>query len=55
VFTADMLYMNPGSYALSLVPPSGINAILTDPVTPLVVDLASGQVVTEALTVTGTN
>jgi Domain of unknown function (DUF4382) len=55
VFTADLLYMNPGSYTLGLVPPSGINGIITTPATPLAVDLASGQEVTEAFTVTGTN
>jgi hypothetical protein len=55
VFTADLLYMDPGSYTLGLVPPSGINGITTDPATPLPVDLAPGQEITEALTVTGTN
>jgi hypothetical protein len=52
VFTADFLYLSPGSYALSLVPPAGITAITTDPATPLGVDLASGQEPTEAFTVT---
>ena len=55
VFTADLLYMDPGSYTLGLVPPSGINGISTNPATPLAVNLTSGQEVTEALTVTGTN
>jgi len=55
VFTADLLYVNPGSYTLGLVPPSGINGITTTPATPLAVNLTSGQEVTEALTVTGTN
>ena len=55
VFTADLLYMNPGSYTLGLVPPSGITSITTTPATPLAIDLGSGQELTEALTVTGTN
>jgi hypothetical protein len=55
VYTADLQYLNPGSYTLGLVPPSGITSITTDPATPLAVDLGSGQEVTEALTVTGTN
>jgi hypothetical protein len=55
VFTADLLYVAPGSYTLGLVPPSGINGIITNPATPLAVNLTSGQEVTEALTVTGTN
>jgi hypothetical protein len=55
VFTADFLFLNPGSYALSLAPPTGINGVTTDPATPLVVDVTSGQEVTEALTVTATN
>ena len=55
VFTADFLFLSPGSYALSLAPPTGINGVTTDPATPLVVDVTSGQEVTEALTVTATN
>jgi hypothetical protein len=55
VFTADLLYLTPGTYTLSLVPPSGITAITTNPATPLTVNLGSGQEVTEALTVTATN
>jgi hypothetical protein len=55
VFTADLLYMDPGSYTLGLVPPSGVTVIITNPATPLAVDLTSGQEVTEALTVTGAN
>jgi uncharacterized protein DUF4382 len=55
VFTADLLFLTPGSYALSLAPPQGINGVTTDPATPLAVEVTSGQEVTEALTVTGTN
>jgi hypothetical protein len=33
IFTADFLFLNPGSYALSLAPPAGIAGVTTDPVT----------------------
>lgn len=55
VFTADFQFLAPGTYLLSLAPPTGINGVTTDPVTPLSVDVLSGQDLTAALTVTATN
>jgi hypothetical protein len=54
VFTADFLYLTPGSYTVSLAPPLGV-AVTTDPITPLAVDVASGQELTAALVVTAIN
>ena len=53
VFTADMLYLAPDTYELSLVPPTGLSAVFTTPQMPLVVPVGSSEVVTEAVTVTG--
>lgn len=55
VFTADFQFLAPGTYLLSLAPPTGINGVTTDPATPLSVDVPSGQDLTAALTVTATN
>jgi hypothetical protein len=55
VYTADFQFLMPGTYLLSLVPPTGINGVTTDPATPLSVDVLSGQDLTAALTVTATN
>lgn len=55
VFTADFQFLTPGTYLLSLAPPTGINGVTTDPATPLSADVVSGQDLTAALTVTATN
>jgi hypothetical protein len=55
VFSADFQFLTPGTYALSLKPPTGITGVSTDPATPESADVASGQELTASLTVTGTN
>jgi len=55
VFVADFLFLNPGSYSLSVAPPLGIAGVTTDPATPEAVDVLSGQELTAALVVTGTS
>jgi hypothetical protein len=53
VFTADLVYLVPESYELSLVPPSGLSVVFTTPGMPLVVPVGSGDKITESVTVTG--
>jgi hypothetical protein len=55
IFTADFQFLTPGTYTLSLKPPTGITGVTTDPATPEPVDVASGQELTASLTVIGTN
>ena len=55
IFTADFQFLTPGTYILSLNPPTGITSVTTDPATPESVDVASGQELTASLTVIGTN
>jgi len=55
IFTADFQFLTPGTYTLSLKPPTGITGVTTDPATPESVDVVSGQELTASFTVTGTN
>jgi hypothetical protein len=55
VFTADFLYLTPGSYTLSLGWPQGVQGVSTSPITPEAVSVASGQETTAALTITAAN
>jgi hypothetical protein len=54
-FTADFQFLTPGTYTLSLKPPTGITGITTDPATPESVEVVSGQELKESLTITTTN
>lgn len=51
VFAAEFLYVTPGSYSLSIVPPAGITTFTTTPTTPQAVTVVSGQQASEAFTV----
>ena len=53
VFTANMLYLVPETYELSLIPPTGLTEVFTTPQMPLVVPVTSGDKLTESVTVTG--
>jgi hypothetical protein len=54
-FTADFQFLTPGTYLLSLKPPTGVTSVITDPATPETVTVVSGQELTASVTVTGTN
>jgi hypothetical protein len=54
-FAADFQFLTPGTYLLSLKPPTGVTSVITDPATPETVTVVSGQELTASVTVTGTN
>jgi len=54
-FTADFNYITPGDYTLSLELPVGLTSVTTNPATPQLVTITSGQELTETFTVTAAN
>ena len=55
VFIADFTFLSPASYTLSLKLPLTVASVTTNPATPEVVVVTSGQQATAALTVTAAN
>jgi hypothetical protein len=55
VFEVNFVYVAPGSYEVSLVPPAVLTSVTTTPTTPAAVTVTSGQSSTAALTVTAAN
>ena len=52
VFTADLLWVPPGSYTLDIVPPVGINVFTTTPAEPATITVAEDGTAAAAFTVT---
>jgi hypothetical protein len=52
VFSADLLYVAPGSYTVDIVPPAGINVFTTSPAEPAALTVQADNTVTLAFTVT---
>ena len=52
VFSADLLYVAPGSYAVDIVPPAGITVFTTTPAEPATIAVAEDGTAAAAFTVT---
>jgi hypothetical protein len=52
IFSADLLWVAPGSYTVDIVPPAGINVFTTTPPEPATLTLLEDDVVSLAFTVT---
>jgi hypothetical protein len=52
VFTADLLWVPPGDYALDIVPPAGINVFTTTPAEPTTITVAADGSASAAFIVT---